>query len=69
MNPLIQLRELRKLPVLVPTVQQVAAMDRVFDHMVDIQREIDRLRARQAALGDDCWPLVQEAKLEKDEAR
>ena len=67
--PLIQLRELRKLPVLSPTVQQAREMDRVFDDMVGIQREIDRLRGRQAALGHECWPLVQEVQLEKDEAR
>lgn len=64
--PLIQLRELRKLPVLIPTAQQTHEMDRVFDQLVAIQREIDHLRARQAALGEECWPLATKPNAQTD---
>lgn len=55
--PLIQLRELRKLPVVMPTAEQAQTADLIFQEVVDIQREIDALRARQENLAGECWPL------------
>jgi type I restriction enzyme M protein len=55
--PLIQLRELRKLPVVLPTAEQAQEADRIFQEVVGMQREVDSLRARQESLAGECWPL------------
>lgn len=55
--PLIQLRELRKLPIVMPTAEQAAHTQQVFMEIVGIQLEIDDLRSRQDSLAGECWPL------------
>lgn len=55
--PLIQLRELRKLPIVMPTAKQAERAQQVFMEIVGIQLEIDDLRSRQDSLAGECWPL------------
>lgn len=55
--PLIQLRELRKLPVLVPPMQDQAAADQVFKELVRLQQQIEAMRAQQQQLAGSFWTL------------
>jgi type I restriction enzyme M protein len=55
--PLIQLRELEKLLVMVPTKQDQDAIIRTFQEEVRIKAQIDELREQQAALAARHWSL------------
>jgi len=55
--PLIQLRELRKLPVLIPAIQEQAKADQVFNELVQIQQQIKVLSAQQQQLAGSLWIL------------
>lgn len=52
--PLIQLKELRRLPVPVLTLQQAHEVDQMLEDMVALQRQIQAL---QEEIGQRCWPL------------
>ncbi len=55
--PLIQLRELRKLAVLVPTRQEQAAAEQAFGQLVTLQQQIEDMREQQHRLAARFWPL------------
>lgn len=55
--PLIQLRELRKLPVLIPPTQEQAAADHAFKELVELQQQIEGMRAQQKQLASSFWAL------------
>lgn len=52
--PLIQLKELRRLPVPVPTLQQAHEVEHLLEDMVALQRQIQAL---QEDIEQRCWPL------------
>lgn len=54
---LIQLRELRKLSVLVPPLQDQQAAVQVFDQLVNLQERIEATRAEQHQLAGQFWAL------------
>lgn len=62
--PLIQLRELRKLLVIVPTPQEQAAAEQAFGQLVAMQRQIEEVRAQQQELAMRFWPLPGQASTE-----
>lgn len=53
----IQLRELRKLPVMIPTLQEQAATEQAFGQLVTLQQQIEDLSAQQQQLAMRFWPL------------
>lgn len=55
--PLIQLRELRKLLVIIPTAQEQAAAEQAFGQLVTLQQQIEDLRAQQQQIAAGFWPL------------
>jgi type I restriction enzyme M protein len=55
--PLIQLRELRKLTVLVPTQHEQAAAEQAFSQMVAFQEQIEAMREQQQLLATQFWPM------------
>lgn len=62
--PLIQLRELRKLLVIVPTPQEQAAAEQAFGQLVAMQHQIEEVRAQQQELAMRFWPLPGQASTE-----
>jgi type I restriction enzyme M protein len=55
--PLIQLRELTRLPVLVPDLETARRAGEALEEESRIQGEIDRLREAQAEAARDMWTL------------
>jgi type I restriction enzyme M protein len=55
--PLIQLRELRKLLVIIPPLQEQAAAEQAFGQLVTLEQQIEDLRAQQQQLASRFWPL------------
>lgn len=55
--PLIQLRELRKLAVLVPSMQEQEGADQVFNELVELQQQIEAMRTQQQQLAGSFWTL------------
>lgn len=55
--PLIQQRELQRLPVIIPTKQEAAEISKSLDKQAELQREIEQLRSRQDALAKQYWAL------------
>jgi type I restriction enzyme M protein len=55
--PLIQLRELRRLAVLVPSLQKQAAATRTFEQLVELQQQIEGMREQQQVLASRLWQL------------
>lgn len=55
---LIQLRELMRLRVLAPSMDECAHAAEVLDRETYLQREIERLRQEQAQVAENMWPLV-----------
>jgi len=55
--PMIQLRELQKLPVIVPSMQEAKRIGGILDEQAKIQSEIYELRSRQAELSKTVWTL------------
>lgn len=55
--PMIQLRELQKLPVIVPPMQEAKRIGGILDEQAKIQSEIYELRSRQAELAKSVWTL------------
>ena len=55
--PMIQLRELQRLPVIVPPMQEATKIGIILDEQAKIQREIEGLRTRQASLANKFWTL------------
>jgi type I restriction enzyme M protein len=64
--PLIQLRELRKLLVLVPTADQCAAASDAFGELVALQHQIESMREQQQALSTQLWALPDPMHAEAD---
>lgn len=56
--PLIRLKELTRLPVLVPDLDSARRAAEVLEQEAQIQREIDRLREEQERLSADLWSLA-----------
>ena len=55
--PMIQLRELQKLPVIVPPMQEAKRIGGILDEQAKIQSEIYELRSHQAELAKTVWTL------------
>jgi type I restriction enzyme M protein len=55
--PLIQLRELQRLPIIIPTTEKAAEIGALLDDEDRIQREIEQLRVRQAGLASQVWAM------------
>lgn len=55
--PLIQQRELQRLPVVIPSKKDAAEISSFLDEQAKIQREIEQLRAQQAELAQRFWTL------------
>ena len=55
--PMIQLRELQRLPVIVPPRQVADEIANILDEQAKIQHEIDQLRAQQVKLAHQVWSL------------
>lgn len=55
--PMIQLRELQKLPVIVPPIKDATEIGKILDDQSKIQGEIEQLRAKQIELARSIWAL------------
>lgn len=55
--PMIQLRELQKLPVVIPPKKDAAEIGNILDEQASIQQEIETLRSRQVKLAKQFWTL------------
>ena len=55
--PMIQLRELQKLPVIIPPTEDAAEIGKILDDQSKIQCEIEQLRAKQIELARSIWTL------------
>lgn len=55
--PLIQQRELQRLPVAVPMKGEAKKIGRILDEQAELQQQIDELRERQAGLSRQVWSL------------
>lgn len=55
--PMIQLRELQKLPVIVPPKTNAAEIGKIVDDQSKIQCEIEQLRTKQIELARSIWTL------------
>jgi type I restriction enzyme M protein len=55
--PLIQLRELRKLPVLLPASEQRIAAEEAFGQLETLQQQIAAMREQQQVLSTSLWAL------------
>ena len=55
--PLIQQRELQKLPVVIPAKKEAAEIGAILDEQASIQQEIEQLRVRQLSLAKRVWTL------------
>lgn len=55
--PLIQQRELQRLPVVIPDKKEAAEIGNTLDEEAKIQREIEKLRTRQTELAKRIWAL------------
>lgn len=55
--PMIQLRELQRLLVVIPTKKEAAEIGGILDEQAKIQCEIEKLRAQQAELAKHVWTL------------
>jgi len=55
--PMIQLRELQKLPVIVPPIKDATEIGKILDDQSKIQGEIEQLRAKQIELARSIWTL------------
>jgi type I restriction enzyme M protein len=55
--PLIQQRELQRLPVVIPPKKDSAEIGSILDEQASIQQEIEDLRSRQVKLAKQFWTL------------
>ena len=55
--PLIQQRELQRLPVVIPTQKEAVEIGSILDEQANIQQDIEQLRTRQAELAKNIWTL------------
>lgn len=55
--PLIQQRELQRLPVVIPPRKDAAEIGNILDEQASIQQEIEELRSRQVKLAKQFWTL------------
>ena len=55
--PLIQQRELQRLPVIIPSKKKAAEIGKILDEQASIQQEIETLRTRQVELANKFWTL------------
>lgn len=55
--PLIQQRELQRLPIIIPPKKDAAAIGNILDEQASIQQEIEGLRAQQVKLAKLFWTL------------
>lgn len=55
--PMIQLRELQKLPVIIPSNKEATEIGNVLDEQARIQNEIEKLKEKQLNLANKFWTL------------
>jgi len=55
--PMIQLRELQKLPIIIPPKKDAVEIGNILDEQASIQREIEALKERQVKLTKQFWKL------------
>lgn len=55
--PLIQQRELQRLPVVIPPKKDAVEIGNILDEQASIQQEIEELRSRQVKLAKQFWTL------------
>ena len=55
--PMIQLKELKKLPIIVPPLSKACEIGDILDEQARIQAEIEDLRARQIQLAKQIWTV------------
>ncbi|NCC23001.1 MAG: type I restriction endonuclease [Alphaproteobacteria bacterium] len=56
--PLIQLRELSRLPLPVPDAETAQRATDAFEREIELQQEIERLQKQQAELSADLWEIA-----------